>query len=61
MIPASLFYDDSLKASANDVQLVKWSGLPNPKIPILFAGTETEEDWIEEGAVSIGKICRARH
>ena len=48
MVPAGLFYEDSLIASAKDVHLVKWSKLPNPKIPILFQGCETEENWIDE-------------
>ena len=48
MVPAALFYEDSLIASAQNVHLVKWSRLPNPKIPILFQGVETEENWIEE-------------
>lgn len=50
MVPAALFYNDSLIASATDVDLLKWSGLPNPRIPILFQGCETEESWIDEGA-----------
>jgi hypothetical protein len=48
MVPAALFYDDSLIASAQDVSLVTWSRLPNARIPILFQGCETEENWIEE-------------
>ncbi|KAK1921912.1 P-loop containing nucleoside triphosphate hydrolase protein [Papiliotrema laurentii] len=60
MVPAALFYEDSLVASAQDVRLVKWSQLPNPTIPILFAGCESEEDWIDEGAswYNTGEIDR---
>lgn len=50
MVPAALFYNDTLIASASDVNLIKWSGLPNPRIPILFQGCESEESWIDEGA-----------
>lgn len=56
MISAALFYEDTLVPAAQDVSLLTWSGLPNPDIPILFRGCETEEDWIEEGAVSIGSF-----
>jgi hypothetical protein len=48
MVPAALFYEDTLQPAAQDVSLIAWSGLPNPKIPILFHGCETEEDWIDE-------------
>jgi hypothetical protein len=48
MVPAALFYEDSLEPAAKDVKLIEWSGLPNPKIPILFRGSRALEDWIEE-------------
>ncbi len=48
MVPAALFYEDTLQPAAQDVSLIEWSGLPNSDIPILFRGCETEEDWIEE-------------
>lgn len=61
MVPAALFYEDSLVASAQDVRLVKWSQLPNPTIPILFAGCESKEDWIDEGAVSgVYRTCDSK-
>jgi superfamily I DNA and/or RNA helicase len=50
MVPSKLFYDDKLFASAPDVKLIKWSGLPNPTIPVVFRGCETEESWVHEGA-----------
>ena len=50
MIPAALFYEDTLEPAAQDVSLIQWSGLPNTNIPILFRGCETDEDWVEEGA-----------
>ncbi|WWC71188.1 uncharacterized protein I206_105141 [Kwoniella pini CBS 10737] len=48
MIPAAMFYDDTLIPVARDVELLRWRGLPNPKIPILFHGCEGEENWIDE-------------
>lgn len=58
MPSTSLFYDDTLKAAAADVELLKWSELPNPAIPILFQGCEAEEDWVDEGAVSHPSVIR---
>lgn len=48
-----MFYDDTLIPAAKDVSLISWSQLPNPQIPILFEGCETDESWVDEGAVSI--------
>lgn len=48
MVPAALFYEDTLQPAARDVSLIQWSGLPNPRIPILFQGTDTEEHWVDE-------------
>jgi hypothetical protein len=48
----SLFYQDTLLAYATDVKLVKWSGLTNPDMPVLFHGCATKEDTVDEGAVS---------
>lgn len=48
MVPATMFYSDTLEAAAKDVSLIQWSGLPNPKIPIAFYGNDTEESWIDE-------------
>lgn len=50
MVPSKLFYNDQLIASAEDVKLIKWSGLPNPDIPVVFRGCQTEESWVHEGA-----------
>nr|XP_019000047.1 uncharacterized protein I203_07582 [Kwoniella mangroviensis CBS 8507]OCF63508.1 hypothetical protein I203_07582 [Kwoniella mangroviensis CBS 8507] len=52
MIPAALFYEDTLIPSARDVELLKWQGFPNPRIPILFHGCEGEENWIDEVSIS---------
>ncbi|WWD04020.1 hypothetical protein V865_002083 [Kwoniella europaea PYCC6329] len=52
MIPAALFYDDTLIPAARDVELLKWQGFPNPNIPILFYGCEGEENWIDEVSIS---------
>jgi hypothetical protein len=56
MVPAALFYEDTLKPAATDVKLIQWSGLGNPNIPILFRGCESEEDWIEEVGQSYKRI-----
>ena len=50
MAPSGLFYNDSLVPAAKDVQLIKWSGLSNPCVPILFKGCETEDMTTDEGA-----------
>jgi superfamily I DNA and/or RNA helicase len=50
MVPSKLFYNDQLIASAENVTKIQWSGLPNPDIPIVFRGCETEESWVHEGA-----------
>lgn len=47
LLPSTLFYDDDLEPVA-DVPLCKWAGLPNPKLPMLIRGVETEDDWVEE-------------
>jgi hypothetical protein len=48
MVPAAMFYNDTLEAAAEDVVLIKWSGLPNPSMPIAFYENESEESWIDE-------------
>ncbi|WWC89628.1 uncharacterized protein L201_004553 [Kwoniella dendrophila CBS 6074] len=48
MIPAAMFYEDTLIPSARDVKLLEWKDLPNAKLPILFQGCEGEENWIDE-------------
>nr|XP_019043149.1 hypothetical protein I302_07720 [Kwoniella bestiolae CBS 10118]OCF22079.1 hypothetical protein I302_07720 [Kwoniella bestiolae CBS 10118] len=48
MVPAAMFYNDTLVPAAKNVDLLKWKDLPNPKIPILFQGCEGAEDWIDE-------------
>jgi superfamily I DNA and/or RNA helicase len=50
MAPSGLFYDNSLVPAAKNVQLIKWSGLSNPSVPILFKGCETEDMTVDEGA-----------
>lgn len=46
-LPNTLFYNDRLKP-CNAVPLSKWSGLPNPKLPILVKHIDGEDDWVEE-------------
>lgn len=50
MAPSTLFYQDTLIPAAKDVQLIKWSGLSNPNVPILFKGCETEDMTADDGA-----------
>jgi superfamily I DNA and/or RNA helicase len=58
MAPSALFYDDTLVPRAQDVRLIKWSGLVNPDVPIAIKGIETEEATIDEGAswYNLGEI-----
>ena len=60
MIPSTLFYEDTLLPAAKDVRRLPWSGLPNPEMPIAFLGCNAEENWIEEGAVSLSFSDYAR-
>ena len=53
MVPSSMFYQDRLIPAARDVRLLRWSQMPNPHIPILFRGTESEEYCIDEVCLSI--------
>lgn len=48
MVPSSLFYEDQLVASATNVKLLPWRGLPNPELPIAFLGCEGDEECIED-------------
>jgi len=58
MAPSALFYADTLQPAAKDVSLIKWSGLVNPDIPVVFKGCETEDSTIDEGAswFNVGEI-----
>lgn len=59
MVPASLFYNDTLIASASNVSMFPWTQLPNPRIPILFQGNDSEEWTPDDGAswCNIGEIA----
>ena len=48
MVPSAMFYQDRLVPAARDVQMMRWSQLPNPQIPILFKGCNSEEYCIDE-------------
>lgn len=50
MAPSGLFYNGSLKPAAKDVRMIKWSGLPNAQVPIVFRNCETEDSTTDEGA-----------
>lgn len=47
MPPSSLFYDDALVPFAVN-GTIAWSGLPNPRLPLLFIGSEAKEECIDE-------------
>jgi superfamily I DNA and/or RNA helicase len=46
-LPNTLFYNNRLQP-CNSVPLSAWSGLPNPKLPILVKHVDGEDDWVEE-------------
>jgi hypothetical protein len=48
MVPSAMFYQDRLIPAAQDVKLMRWSQMPNPNIPILFRGSDSEEYCIDE-------------
>ncbi|KIY70065.1 P-loop containing nucleoside triphosphate hydrolase protein [Cylindrobasidium torrendii FP15055 ss-10] len=50
MPPSAMFYDDTLQPCATVNGHVAWSGLPNPKVPFMFLGSDSEDDCIEERA-----------
>jgi superfamily I DNA and/or RNA helicase len=50
MAPSGLFYEGSLVPSAKDVQMIKWSGLTNSNVPILFRGCDSDDMTTDEGA-----------
>jgi helicase MOV-10 len=47
MPPSTLFYDDSLVPCAVN-GTITWSGLPNPHLPLLFIGSESKEECVDE-------------
>ncbi|KAF8172752.1 P-loop containing nucleoside triphosphate hydrolase protein [Mycena galopus ATCC 62051] len=49
MPPSALFYSDSLVPCAVNGTVV-WSGLPNPHLPLLFIGSESTEECVDERA-----------
>ncbi|KAJ7042792.1 P-loop containing nucleoside triphosphate hydrolase protein [Mycena alexandri] len=49
MPPSALFYDDSLVPCAVN-GTITWSGLPNPRLPLLFIGSESTEECVDERA-----------
>ncbi|KAJ7431230.1 P-loop containing nucleoside triphosphate hydrolase protein [Mycena latifolia] len=49
MPPSAIFYEDSLvPCAANGT--ISWSGLPNPRLPLLFIGSESKEECVDERA-----------
>ncbi|KAF7297231.1 hypothetical protein MIND_00956200 [Mycena indigotica] len=54
MPPSAMFYDDSLVPCAVN-GAVTWSRLPNPRLPLMFIGSDTEEEcrasWYNSGEI----------
>ncbi|KAJ6478594.1 P-loop containing nucleoside triphosphate hydrolase protein [Mycena vitilis] len=49
MPPSTLFYEDSLVPCAQNGS-ISWTGLPNLRLPLLFIGSETKEECVDERA-----------
>ncbi|KAJ6463413.1 P-loop containing nucleoside triphosphate hydrolase protein [Mycena sanguinolenta] len=49
MNASTLFYDDALVPCAVN-GTISWSGLPNPRLPLLFIGSESVEECVDERA-----------
>ncbi|KAJ7075675.1 P-loop containing nucleoside triphosphate hydrolase protein [Mycena belliarum] len=49
MPPSAIFYEDSLVPCATN-GTISWSGLPNPRLPLLFIGSESKEECVDERA-----------
>lgn len=47
MPPSAIFYNDSLVPCAVNGS-VSWSGLPNPRLPLLLIGNESKEECVDE-------------
>lgn len=47
MPPSAIFYNDSLEPCANN-GVINWSGLPDPRLPLIFIGSEAKEDDVDE-------------
>ncbi|KAJ7270897.1 P-loop containing nucleoside triphosphate hydrolase protein [Mycena rebaudengoi] len=59
MPPSAIFYNDSLVPCAVNGS-VSWSGLPNPRLPLLLIGNESKEECVDERAswYNTGEIKR---
>ncbi|KAJ7057940.1 P-loop containing nucleoside triphosphate hydrolase protein [Mycena amicta] len=49
MPPSAIFYNDSLVPCAVN-GTITWSGLPNPRLPLLFIASDSKEECIDERA-----------
>ncbi|KAJ6520595.1 P-loop containing nucleoside triphosphate hydrolase protein [Mycena vulgaris] len=49
MPPSAIFYEDSLVPCAVNGTIC-WSGLPDPRLPLLFIGSESKEECVDERA-----------
>ncbi|KAJ7619298.1 P-loop containing nucleoside triphosphate hydrolase protein [Roridomyces roridus] len=49
MPPSAIFYDDSLVPCATN-GTIGWSGFSNPRLPLLFIGSDAKEECVDERA-----------
>jgi superfamily I DNA and/or RNA helicase len=49
MPPSAIFYNDSLEPCAQN-GTISWTGLPNPQLPLVFIGNDSDEESIDERA-----------
>jgi hypothetical protein len=56
MPPSAIFYNDSLEPCAKN-GVVSWSGLPNPRLPVIFFGCDSEEASTDEVCLSSLTSC----
>ena len=51
MMPSAMFYYSTLIPEAGETSsLTTWTGLPNPRIPVLFHPSRGDESWIRDTA-----------
>ena len=51
MMPSAMFYNSTLLPEARETSsLTKWTGLSNPRIPVLFHPSTGDEIWIQDTA-----------
>jgi hypothetical protein len=53
MPPSTIFYNDTLEPYAQN-GVVSWSRLPNPDLPLIFFGSDTDELSVDEVSLPFG-------